>query len=184
MKKMVMGVLAAAVLSAPASAQVAGAGMTRADMEARVRANFARVDANRDGFVTREEAEAVRRAARTERRGDRRAKREAQFAKLDADRDGTVSRTEFIERAAQAERGDRRARRAERRAERRERLARRREGRGFGERMFERVDADRDGRVSLAEATAARSRAFERLDANRDGRVTREERRQARAARG
>jgi Ca2+-binding EF-hand superfamily protein len=185
MKKLMFGALAAAVLSVPAGAQLAPQGMTRAEMEARVRANFGRVDANRDGYVTREEAQAVRRSVRTERRGDRQAGREAAFARLDANRDGSISRTEFLERRQTAERGDRRARRAERRAERREWLvARRQGGMRLGGRVFERIDADRDGRVSLAEATTARLRLFERLDANRDGRVTREERRQARAARG
>jgi hypothetical protein len=37
--------------------------------------------------------------------------------------------------------------------------------------------------VSLAEATVARLRAFDRVDANRDGRVTREERQAVRAQR-
>ena len=39
------------------------------------------------------------------------------------------------------------------------------------------ADADRDGRVSLAEAQNAAVRHFDMMDANRDGTVTREERR-------
>jgi Ca2+-binding EF-hand superfamily protein len=50
-------------------------------------------------------------------------------------------------------------------------------------RLFERVDQNGDGRVSLAEATTMRLRVFDRVDANRDGRITREERQAVRAAR-
>lgn len=186
MNKLLAGLITAAVIAAPASAQVApqtGAGLTRADMETRVRANFARVDANRDGFVTREEARAVRASQRGERAGDRRARRERAFARLDANRDGSISRSEFLERAATAERGDRRDRRAERRAERRVRVAERRGLLRLGGKRFARFDADRDGRVSLSEVLTVRARAFERVDANRDGRVTRDERRAVREAR-
>lgn len=186
MNKLLAGLITASVLAVPASAQVAAradAGMTRPEMEARVRANFARVDANRDGYVTRDEARAVRASRRGERAGDREQRREQAFVRLDADRDGMISRTEFLEREARAERGDRRERRAERRAARRERLAERRGTLHLGGERFARVDADRDGRASLAEVLAVRVRAFERVDANRDGRVTREERRAAREAR-
>lgn len=191
MNKLLVGAVAAAVLATPALAQVdagSGAGLTRAELETRVRSGFERVDANRDGFVTRDEAKAVRASKRGERRADRREKRETAFARLDVNRDGSISRTEFLERSANLDREDRRERRAERKAERRERLAERRAMRGgaamrLGGERFARIDADKDGRVSLAEALAARVRAFERADVDRDGRVTREERRAVREAR-
>ena len=47
----------------------------------------------------------------------------------------------------------------------------------FGGAMFERMDSDRDGRVSLAEASARALEMFDRADANRDGTVTVDERR-------
>jgi Ca2+-binding EF-hand superfamily protein len=56
---------------------------------------------------------------------------------------------------------------------------------GLGGRMFELADANRDGRVSLQEATVAAYQRFDMADLNRDGRLTREERiqhRQQRAA--
>ena len=53
----------------------------------------------------------------------------------------------------------------------------------FGAKRFERMDADRDGRVSLAEATALRLQRFDRIDTDKDGTITREERRAARQAR-
>lgn len=126
----------------------------------------------------------MRASRRGARAGDRQERREQAFARLDANRDGMISRTEFLEREAGAERGDRRERRAERWAERRERLAERRGLLRLGGKRFARIDANRDGRVSLAEVLTVRARAFERIDANRDGRVTREERRAARGARG
>jgi Ca2+-binding EF-hand superfamily protein len=45
--------------------------------------------------------------------------------------------------------------------------------------MFDRLDADKDGRVSLAEASTHALALFDRADANRDGTVTPEERRAA-----
>jgi hypothetical protein len=44
--------------------------------------------------------------------------------------------------------------------------------------MFEMADANKDGRVSLQEATDSAVRHFDMADANRDGRVTPDERRQ------
>lgn len=96
--------------------------------------------------------------------------REARFARLDADGNGVITRAEFLQPRAGARGKGRNMRGAGR-------------GGAFGPRAFARIDADRDGKISLAEATAARLRAFERLDANRDGRVTPEERRARRAQR-
>jgi len=188
MKKFaLLGVAAAALIAAPTFAQQArggferGAGITRAQAEAQVRTGFARVDANRDGFVTQAEAQQVRGAVR----GQRGERREARFAQLDANRDGSISRAEFFAKRDRGDRAERRAARQERRAERFER----RQGcagmigRIGNGRMFERLDQNRDGRVSLAEATNARLRAFDRVDQNRDGRITREERQAVKAAR-
>ena len=52
----------------------------------------------------------------------------------------------------------------------------------FGPEMFERADANRDGRISLAEAEALPLKMFDRLDANHDGTITPDERKQAREA--
>ncbi len=195
MKKTILFGAAAAILavSGPVLAQPARGGgeriVTRADIQARVRDNFARVDTNRDGFVTRAEAQAVagaRRGMRAERRQDRAERRAERFAQLDANRDGVISRAEFSAPRARGDRAERRQERLERRAERREHRMERRGGRGFGGfglRAFERQDLNRDGRLSLAEATRARIQRFERLDLNRDGRLTREERQRAREQR-
>jgi Ca2+-binding EF-hand superfamily protein len=192
-KSILLGAAVAALFAVPAAAQKQGAPATgpgpgaafdRSQIEARIAERFQRVDANRDGFVTREEAEGVRtamRAQRQERRGERRA---ALFARLDADRNGVISREEFErpQPRAGAERVDRRAERGERRGQR-SANRRARMGGGFGGEAFARLDSNGDGRISLAEATGARLQRFDRVDANRDGRISREEVQAARAER-
>lgn len=193
MKTFILAGAAFAVLAAiPASAQPGGqmrgqAELTRAEMQQRVQARFARADANRDGFLTRDEAPARRqgvrgegREDRGERRAERRERRSELFARLDSNRDGVISRGEFENRAQRGDRAERRAFRAERMERRGHRAGVRgqRGGGGFG--RFDTVDRNRDGRISLAEAQAGALARFARLDLNRDGRVTREERQRAR----
>jgi Ca2+-binding EF-hand superfamily protein len=186
MKMVLLSAAAAALLASPSLAQVIGAAagprpeMTRASVEADVRNAFARVDANRDGFVTEAEAKTLREAARTERQGKRSERRAGLFDRLDADKDGAISRAEF-----DAPRGDRAEKRAGRREARGERGARR-DGHGFvrfGGKAFERFDGNKDGRVSLQEATEQALTRFDRIDANRDGTISVDERRAAFQAR-
>lgn len=178
--------IAQAVQPAPAAPR-AHQTLTRADVQAKVTEHFARIDANRDGFVTKAEAEAgkaamhgkmrERFAERLERHGQGAAgaplaDRGAAFDRLDTNRDGAISRQEW-------DAG---------RVAREKRIVVRREGGpggarmgmrmgGLGGRMFEMADADNDGRVSLAEAQAAALRHFDMMDSNRDGRITPDERR-------
>lgn len=191
MKKLLIGG-AALLASAVAIAQVAPAPApqakaakvhTRAEVQTKVAEHFARVDTNRDGSVTKAEADAARSALRaqlTERRQERREdRREQAFERLDSNRDGAISRAEWDAHAAQ----------------RQQRIAAhdregdgRRDGRRFhgggmhslGGHMFEMADANKDGRVTLQEAQAAALRHFDMADANRDGQITPDERRQVR----
>jgi hypothetical protein len=128
MKKIILfGAAAAALIATPTFAQQnrggleRGAGLTRADVRARVQQAFARADTNRDGFVTQAEARSVRDAARGQRTANRGERREARFAQLDANRDGEISRAEFFAPRQRADRGERREIRSERRAQRMER---------------------------------------------------------------
>lgn len=223
MKKLILaGVATAALIAIPAVAQVGGqqrgpmAGpLTRAAVQANVQARFAMVDANHDGFVTREEADKqtefrrdrmrermTARRGRMEARGEGRQERvrermSARFDRLDANHDGSISRAEFDGAMAS---------RAEHRREGGPAMGRGRMGHGgammrhggprggdmarrgggmggmggFGANMFERLDGDHDGRVSLAEAQSRALAMFDRVDANRDGTVTPDERRSAR----
>lgn len=182
----------AALLAVPGLAQVATApapvpqdqaapkAHTRAEVQSKVAEHFARLDANRDGFVTKAEADAQRdrrRAEITERRVERReVRREHRFEQLDTNKDGSISRAEF-----DTAHEHRDARVAQRGGKRMARAMHRMGGmHAFGGHMFEMADADKDGRVSLQEAQAAALRHFDTADANRDGQISREERRQLR----
>ena len=167
--------------------------MTRAEVDARVRTRFARLDINRDGALTTEEM-AAGRGARMANRHARKGKGESQamrdpnaaFDRLDANRDGSISRDEFA-------RG--RQMRIEKRVViNRDGVAPNQPGAMRGMRvkgggmhggmmsggMLKMADADNDGRVTLQEATSGALRHFDMVDTNRDGRITTEERRAGR----
>lgn len=174
---------AAAAQVAPIAAPRDGV-QTRTEAVERARAMFARVDANRDGFITTDEGRAVR-AQMGQRRGGERmamgqnrgAARGMMFERLDANRDNVISRDEWAR--AEALRGERRAD-GQRAGMRAQRMAMR--GR-VGGAMLRQADTNRDQRISLAEAEAAAVQRFDRADLNRDGRVTQDERQRARQQR-
>jgi len=148
--------------------------VTRQEYDASRTARFSQLDTNNDGQLTRDERRAERGdRGRHGRRGggghhmlggadansDGNITREeflarptAMFARMDANSDGVIS---AAERPQRPERGERPAR-----ADRPER---------------QNPDVNNDGQFSQAEYVAAGARMFERLDANSDGRVTREE---------
>ena len=192
---MVISVLAALIAAQPAASApppppsrplvARGAVQTRAEVGAQVQTLFARLDVNRDGFVTRDEARGGRaalgpdRADRRNRRADVRGPERGQqgrmsaFDRLDTDRNGVLSRDEFVRGADR--RADRGAARLDRGGLRGDRG-----GMSLAGRMFDLADANRDGRVSMQEATIAAYQRFDTADLNRDGQLTREERRQSR----
>ena len=175
---------------------------TRDEVVAHVRDMFARLDGNKDGYVTREEADARHRAMAggmrdkvTRRFVERRAggprDRGAMFERLDTNKDGSISRQEFMagRHAHGTREGPTRVRVLRDGAEQVDvaggpgtpgvrvmRFHRSGFGMGMHGAMFERADANRDGRVSLQEATNAALRHFDQADANRDGKLTPDER--------
>jgi Ca2+-binding EF-hand superfamily protein len=187
-KLMVAALVGAGIVTIPVFAQVNGkddqapqAGpATLAAIESRIKAEFAKVDANGDGFVERDEADAHRAKRMAEMR-------DLHFAALDANKDGSISRAEFdnahgarpnpagagTDRANPGKghhamgHGDRRARAMAL----------------LGDRMFERADTNKDGKVSLSEALARPTERFKMMDANGDGTVTLKERKAARERR-
>ncbi len=167
MKKFLVPLIAIAV-AVPVLAQMpegrkAPQPMTKAEVEARVKERFAKMDANRDGSVTREEIDATRAARRAEMQ-DRR------FGMMDANKDGSISRAEFD--SAASARGERRAERGGKRGKR--------GGRGGPEAMLARADTNADGRLTLAEMLSRPMARFETSDTNRDGTLTPDERKAAR----
>ena len=210
MNRILIGAAALAV-AVPAMAQVQTpvapmaprmeATQTRDQVVAKVRDHFAKMDTNRDGFVAGDEMQAMRgqhqgmkrqMGERRGRGGDRMAMANpgAAFDRLDANRDGMISRDEF---------GKAREIRSERRVVRNGtpgapgaamdgehrgmRKMHRMGGGRMGGGMMRMADLDRDGRVSLQEATTSALQRFDRVDANRDGRITPDERRQNREQR-
>ena len=160
--------------------------MTRADMEAMVKAHFAEADANKDGFVTQEEMKAMRDRHMQAMMGE-------MFTRMDANGDGQISRAEFDAHHAahmqagkdahaghgnmmpppppppggmgpegmkmmHGNMGDK-------------------DGMGpLGAAAFAKADSNKDGKLSLAEVQAAQAERFAKLDANKDGVVTADER--------
>lgn len=183
MTRFLLAASAAAVLAASAAfAQTAAAPAvrdtihTRQQTLQRVQTLFASRDLNRDGFLTSEELRADRNVkARGQRADGASGDRAAQgFDRFDANKDGMISRAEWEARQTA---------RAERRAERARRGVVGGMDLGIRGRMFAMADANRDGRLSLQEATGAALQRFDRIDANRDGQVTPQERQAARDAR-
>lgn len=157
---------------------------TRDEMVAKVRDHFAKLDADKDGFLTKAEAEAGRGAMKqriVERLGERRDPAAA-FDRLDANKDGTISRDEFskghemrTERRMVMKDGAPGAPGAKaHKGMQKHRMG----GMMMMGQMFDMADANKDGRVSLQEATDAAAKHFDMADANRDGKITPDERRQ------
>jgi hypothetical protein len=159
--------LAAAMLlalAAPLAAQDAAATPPRFD--------FAAADTDADGFLSLEEWRAYLPLMAQERRGARRDMMLEHLFTFDADGDGLLSRAE-IETAMAAHADERGAHRMQRaRAEHNrwggERQRGMREG-SHSDRMFERIDADGDGRISPAELDAASARWAERAEGRQGG---------------
>lgn len=187
-KLLVAAIAALAAGSASiAIAQVAAAPMgghaghakahTRAEVVAKVRTHFERLDVNKDGFLTQAEASAGRQMMRNRMKAMAPADQNAMFDRLDSNRDGQISRAEF----AAAHQGKMAMHRGHDGGRDGGRMGMRGMGpMGLHGAMFTTADANRDGRVSLAEATNAATRHFDMADVNRDGTLTPDERRQMR----
>jgi hypothetical protein len=166
--------------------------MTRDEVVAHIRDMFARFDTNKDGYLTREELDArmMGMHADVEKkladRGVLMGDRGAMFDRLDTNHDGNISRQEFVAgHEARQERvmimRDGAAPGAP--GEPGMKMHMHGMGMGFGGRLFDMADTNRDGRVSLAEAQATALAHFDKADLNHDGKLTPEERQQAHQSR-
>ncbi|MBU0554618.1 MAG: EF-hand domain-containing protein [Alphaproteobacteria bacterium] len=162
--------------TAPAAPQrsEARAPMDRATLEKRLGTMFDAADANRDGTLTVEE----RKAHQAQMRGKM---REQIFSRLDANNDGSISKEEF---AARPERGGMMADGKRERGHEGKRRGHGGHGgmHGMGGGMMMRGELAqyRDKPIPRATFVQAGLAGFDRVDANRDGKISGEERQAAR----
>ena len=184
---------------------------TRADLQSRVANVFAKLDANHDGFIAKDELNAVetKREQRLEKRADR-FDPSKMFANIDLNKDGkiTTAEAEAARRPhahgtpgqpAQAHsaafgglfaKADANKDNVITRAEfdtMGQQIKTRIEHAGsaresMAERMFAKSDTNKDGKVSLAEMQQSALGRFDSMDLNHDGKVSPQERQQLRQA--
>ncbi|HWL46293.1 MAG TPA: EF-hand domain-containing protein [Sphingomonadaceae bacterium] len=194
MKKVMIGASIAALFALPALAADQGnvrpeqAPATRADMLAQTAKRFAALDANKDGAITQAELDQAREAMKTRRAEQRKQRMDERFTRLDTDKNGQLSKAEFDAGYAARREGprvgteDARPRRFHR-GHRGYRFHRGGPGMAGGTGGFlARLDANKDGKVTLAEFQAGPIAMFDRVDANKDGTITPAERQAARQA--
>lgn len=200
-----MALPAIAQTAAPAAPEKAArwnAPETRAELEKKIAERFAEADANKDGAVTDAEMKAARDARMADAQKKMAEARTRMFESMDTDKNGQISRTEWdahhagmktkwAERreTAQAEGKDRREMRmkfkdGDKDGPKGHRMMHRggKGWSGMGEKWFETADANKDGRITLAEAKAKPLARFDAADTNKDGTLSPEERRAAHEA--
>jgi len=144
-------VLAAGLLTgASAAAQGVPDQTVRADVSKSLADNFSKADANNDGFLSESEVQTLTNRVNQQIQ----ARLDQEFKSLDKDGNGQLSPAEFRT--------------------------------GAGARMMQvpavalqRLDGNKDGKVSPAEFSAVALAAFDRLDTNKDGTVSPEEKQAA-----
>src|SRR3546814_1394373 len=114
-----------------------GEPVKRTEVQQKVAQHFGEMDIDKDGAVTRAEHDAYKQAMRTQRR-------EAHFAAMDTNKDNQVSKAEFD--AFHASKADMRGNRAGGGTH-----GGMKAGGRMGGNMFDRADANKDGKVTLAE---------------------------------
>jgi Ca2+-binding EF-hand superfamily protein len=130
--------------SAAAGAQTTGKStIARAEVVANAEAEFARVDANKDGQMSRTEIETFQRNSIMSAAA---ARNKALFNELDVDKNGQLSAAEFAKLSSGTPKIDASGILA--------------------------IDSNKDGKVSLAEHKAATLETFVMLDTNKDGVLT------------
>ena len=166
----VTGLAASLAAAAYAQPPAEGPPRTRAELQARIAEQFKQADANGDGYVTSAEFKAAR-EARLAGFAEHREKRRAEhFAMLDTNKDGSLSKEEFLTRPPRGEHADGRGERRWRHGPHGKRMHPGGDMMGSG--WFARADANKDGKVSLAEAEAGALAMFDKVDTNHDGAIS------------
>ena len=184
-KKMTLLTLGAALIAVPVLAAPGGdrnmgdankdGVLTRAEAEAHAKAMFVKLDVNKDGKLDQ--------ADRAARHAEKRAQ---MFDRLDASKDGSISKAEWdqADAARQAKRAEWKAKPGERagapggggeRHAMRGHHGGKRGGHG-GPGGWMKADANGDKAISQAEFVAGALARFDRMDTIKDGKVTAEER--------
>ena len=123
--------------------------VSRATYMQKVDSAFVTVDANKDGFIDRAEIESAETRALAARKSAMLRDREGAFRKMDADKNGSLTLQEY--NAALVAVQPRKANATP---------------------VLNRLDTNKDGKVSLAENRAPSMAQFDRADANKDGMLT------------
>lgn len=146
-----LAILAASQLLPSAGFAQTGSDVPRAAYITVQDQEFRKMDADRNGQVTRAEIEAFQRAAAV---AEAQQRNRALFAQLDTDRNGQISPAEFARLNAPAPAVD-------------------------GRPLLNQMDTNRDGQISLVEHRAGKLAYFDRIDTDKDGVVTAAEMRAA-----
>ena len=143
---------APSLAQAPAAAGAANKAVPRADVVANADKEFAEVDTNKDGKMSRTEIETFQRGVAVEMAT---ARNKAVFAALDADKNGQLTATEFAKLNSGTPKVD--------------------------ASNVLKIDTNKDGQISLAEHRSATLATFTQFDTNKDGALTAAEVQAARA---
>lgn len=131
--------------AAPAFAQGARSGdVPRSLYIVTMDQEFGKMDADKNGRVTRAEVEAFQRSSAVAQAG---ARSRALFAQLDTDRNGSLSPAEFAKGVSPT-------------------------GQVNGQPLIAQLDTNRDGNISLIEHRAGKLAYFDKIDLDKDGVVT------------
>ena len=135
----------AAMLAGTADAQGAvSKDVPRTDFLATMDQEFGKMDADKNGQVTRAEIEAYDRAVAL---GNARARAQATFVQLDTDKNGQISSTEFMKLVIGTPPAD-------------------------GRPLIAKLDSNKDGQISLVEHRAGKLSYFDQIDTDKDGVVS------------
>lgn len=122
----------------------AGGNVPRSDFIATMDIEFRKMDADKNGEVTRVEVESFERGAAI---GQARARTQAKFAELDVDRNGQISPVEFNKLVSGSPMVD-------------------------GRPLLNKLDTNKDGKISLIEHRAGKLSYFDQIDRDKDGIVS------------
>lgn len=137
-------ILGAAISGAAIGQAAPNANVPRTDYIATMDVEFRKMDADKNGQVTRAEIEAYDRAVAV---GNARARAQATFIALDVDKNGQLSPVEFLKLVTGTPPAD-------------------------GRPLIAKLDLNKDGQISLIEHRAGKLSYFDQIDTDKDGVVT------------